>query len=116
MTDDGAVNVPDKAQIPDLSAYGLNYEGCTLLLQSTTSLRFYFTKTEAYTDDVNVTYGGNQLDLNVTKGENTADLGNYSTLSYVKAALGGTDDTLKNTVRAFYGFYLAAQKYQRECN
>ena len=141
--DDEAVNVPDKAQMPDLSAYGLNYEGCTLLLQSTTSLRFYFTKTEAYTDDVNVTYGGNQLDLNqygtgkywyveipnigagkldkaqmlaVTKGENTADLGNYSTLSYVKAALGGTDDTLKNTVRAFYGFYLAAQKYQRECN
>lgn len=138
--DDGAVNVPDKTQMPDLSAYGLNYEGCTLLLQSTTSLRFYFTKNDAFAGDVNVKYGDSQLDLRqygtgkywyveipnigagmldnaqtlaVTKGENTAVLGDYSTLSYVKAALGGTDDTLKNTVRAFYGFYLAAQKYQR---
>lgn len=138
--DDGAVNVPDKTQMPDLSAYGLNYEGCTLLLQSTTSLRFYFTKNDAFAGDVNVKYGDSQLDLRqygtgkywyveipnigagmldnaqtlaVTKGENTAALGDYSTLSYVKAALGGSDDTLKNTVRAFYGFYLAAQKYQR---
>ena len=139
--DDGAVNVPDKTQMPNLSAYGLNYEGCTLLLQSTTSLRFCFTKTDAFADDVNVTYGDYQLELqqygtgkywyveisdmganmldnaqmlSVTDGKDKTDLGEYSTLSYVKAALGGTDDTLKNTVRAFYGFYLAAQKYQRE--
>lgn len=139
--DDGAVNVPDKTQMPNLSAYGLNYEGSTLLLQSTTSLRFYFTKTDAFDDDVNVTYGDYQLELqqygtgkywyveisdmganmldnaqmlSVTDGKDKTDLGEYSTLSYVKAALGGTDDTLKNTVRAFYGFYLAAQKYQRE--
>ena len=141
--DGEAVNVPDKTQMPDLSAYGLNYEGCTLLLQSTTSLRFYFTKNDAFAGDVNVKYGDSQLELqqygtgkywyveisdmganmldnaqmlSVTDGKDKTDLGEYSTLSYVKAALGGTDDTLKNTVRAFYGFYLAAQKYQRECN
>lgn len=142
----GRVDAPLKDMLPYSfqSDYGLKYEGCTLLLQSTTSLRFYFTKTDDFSEEnTTVSYGyATELqhygtgkywfveETNISMeyldkaqllevkresdgGYSTCELGYFSTLSYVKAALGVNDATLNNTVRAFYGLYLAAKAYQR---
>jgi len=131
-------NIPDKADINStskLSEIGLAYKGFTLFVQSKTTLRFYFEIVDAQK------YAGNEGKLHLgTTGQETAygtkyvyvewtnigtpalnetemlygngeELGEFSALSYVKAALTGgtTDNSLPSTVSALYRFHKAAQ-------
>lgn len=131
-------NIPDKATINEnsnLSEIGLAYKGFTLFVQSKTTLRFYFEIVDADK------YKGNEGKLHLgTTGQETAygtkyvyvewtnigtpaldetemlygngeELGKFSALSYVKAALTGgtTDNSLPSTVSALYRFHKAAQ-------
>ena len=131
-------NIPDKATINEnskLSEIGLAYKGFTLFVKSKTTLRFYFEIIDADK------YKGNEGKLHLgTTGQETAygtkyvyvewtnigtpaldetemlygngeELGKFSALSYVKAALTGgtTDNSLPSTVSALYRFHKAAQ-------
>ena len=134
------VEVPDKADInadESVQAYGVEYKGLTLFVQSKTTLRFYFEvkDTEKYNDttkgkisidtETEKTYEGNTKYVYVDLTDigapylgvtqrlfvNDASFGPYSALSYVKAALSegsGADDTLKSTVSTLYRYHLAA--------
>lgn len=133
-------NIPDKATINEnskLSEIGLEYKGFTLFVQSKTTLRFYFEIVDAdkykdnegklrlgdtgqeapYGDGTKYVYvewtnigtpALNETEMLYGNGE---ELGEFSALSYVKAALTGgtTDNSLPSTVSALYRFHKAAQ-------
>ena len=133
----GSVNIPDCYTQPDLSEYGVKYVGCTLMLQSKTTLRFYFKKTTDEPTATGTYYGSDELtplegqdnflylertnigvcDLDEESVLNISgqNLGSYSALSYVKAALASenTDDKLKRTVSALYNYYKAAKDWKQ---
>lgn len=133
-------NIPDKATINEnskLSEIGLAYKGFTLFVQSKTTLRFYFEIIDAdkykgnggklrlgdtgqeapYGDGTKYVYvewtniGTPALDETEMLYGNGEELGEFSALSYVKAALTGgtTDNSLPSTVSALYRFHKAAQ-------
>ena len=119
-----------------LNAYNMQYAGCSLLLQTKTTMRFYFKKLSGYQDAPTVTFGGAELDVNPVensssyvyvdvKGINACELGDakvlkvgdvelgtFSALSYVKLALTreDTSNQLKKTVTALYSYYWYAYK------
>lgn len=132
--------VPDKAEINEnskLSEIGLAYKGFTLFVKSKTTLRFYFEIVDAqkyagnegklhlgttgqeapYGDGTKYVYvewtniGTPALDETEMLYGNGEELGEFSALSYVKAALTGgtTDNSLPSTVSALYRFHKAAQ-------
>ena len=133
----GSVNIPDCYTQPDLSEYGVKYVGCTLMLQSKTTLRFYFKKTTdvptaegtyydsgaltplegqdnfLYLERTNI--GVCDLDEESELVIGSTELGSYSALSYVKAALASenTDNKLKRTVSALYNYYKAAKDWKQ---
>ena len=133
-------NIPDKATINEnskLSEIGLAYKGFTLFVQSKTTLRFYFEIVDAdkykgnegklhlgttgqetaYGDGTKYVYvewtniGTPALDETEMLYGNGEELGKFSALSYVKAALTGgtTDNSLPSTVSALYRFHKAAK-------
>lgn len=133
-------NIPDKAYINStskLSEIGLEYKGFTLFVKSKTTLRFYFEIIDAdkykgnegklrlgdtgqeapYGDGTKYVYvewtniGTPALDETEMLYGNGEELGKFSALSYVKAALTGgtTDNSLPSTVSALYRFHKAAQ-------
>ena len=134
-------NDPENVIIPNiaadsLNAYNMQYAGCSLLLQTKTTMRFYFKKLSGYQDAPTVTFGGAELDVNPVensssyvyvdvKGINACELGDakvlkvgdvelgtFSALSYVKLALTreDTSNQLKKTVTALYSYYWYAYK------
>lgn len=136
-------NDSDNVIIPNIAAdalndYNMQYAGCSLLLQTKTTLRFYFKKLSGYQDDPTVTYGDGELAFKPVEnstsyvyvdveGINACDLGKaeilkvgntelgtFSALSYVKLALARDTTTpqLKKTVTALYSYYWNAYKYR----
>ena len=120
-----------------LSAYGVKYYGCSLLLRSKTTLRFYFEKTDASKfDAANFKIDGNTVEVNnygdgsryvyieVTNiaapdlaathkvAVGNVEIGNVSPLNYAKDVLSDADASadLKNVMTALYRFYEAADK------
>ena len=130
--------LPNSADTADaLSAYGVKYYGCSLLLRSKTTLRFYFEKTDASKfDAANFKIDGNTVEVNnygdgsryvyievtniaapdlaathkVAVGD--VEIGNVSPLNYAKDVLSDADASadLKNVMTALYRFYEAADK------
>ena len=131
-------SLPNSADTADaLSAYGVKYYGCSLLLRSKTTLRFYFEKTDATKfDAANFKIDGNTVEVNnygdgsryvyievtniaapdlaathkVAVGD--VEIGNVSPLNYAKDVLSDADASadLKNVMTALYRFYEAADK------
>ena len=130
--------LPNSADTADaLSAYGVKYYGCSLLLRSKTTLRFYFEKTDATKfDAANFKIDGNTVEVNnygdgsryvyieVTNiaapdlaathkvAVGNVEIGNVSPLNYAKDVLSDADASadLKNVMTALYRFYEAADK------
>lgn len=129
-TDSDNVKIPNIA--PDaLNDYNMQYAGCSLLLQTKTTLRFYFKKLSGYQNDPTVTYGDGELALKPVENSTSyvyvdvegikacdlgkaetlkvgdTELGTFSALSYVKLALARDTTTpqLKKTVTALYSYY-----------
>jgi len=131
-------SLPNSADTADaLSAYGVKYYGCSLLLRSKTTLRFYFEKTDATKfDAANFKIDGNTVEVNnygdgsryvyieVTNiaapdlaathkvAVGNVEIGNVSPLNYAKDVLSDADASadLKNVMTALYRFYEAADK------
>ena len=126
-------DIPSKSV--DLSAYGVEYYGYSLLLKTETTLRFYFKITDRELYDPSVFRLGNITEVKdynesyvyieltgiaarelgdthtLTVGDTV--FGSFSALSYVKDVLtdGSSADTLADAAAALYRYYEAAEVF-----